>query len=378
MLRRLLFTLLSLVAIAAHATHNRAGEITFEYVGPYPALTYKITILTYTRTSSTQADRPSLDSVYFGDNSPSAIFYRTSKTNLGNDISKNTYVGYHTYPGNGTFVIRFEDPNRNEGVVNIPSSIDVPFYVESTLIIDPYRFPNNSPVLTYPPIDRGCVGRRFIHNANAYDPDGDSLSYELTVCRGTAGLPIPGYTFPNASFTLDSITGDLVWDAPIQTGEYNVAFKIVSWRRGVNLGYVVRDMQILIGNCSNLPPVIDPVNDTCALAQDSIGFDVTAIDPNGNRVQLSATGGPFEVSNSATFTAIQFNNDTAISRFSWITDCDNVRIQPYYVQFKAQDVVPIDSIPLVSLEGAFIRVIGPPPAALQATASGNSITLDWQ
>jgi hypothetical protein len=188
MLRRILLFLLSLVAWSAQATHNRAGEITFEYVGPYPALTYKITIITYTRTSSTQADRPSLDSVYFGDNSPFAVFYRTSKLNLGNDISKNTYIGYHTYPGNGTFVIRFEDPNRNEGVVNIPSSIDVPFYIESTLIIDPYRFPNNSPVLTYPPIDRGCVGRRFIHNANAYDPDGDSLSYELKDCRFPATL----------------------------------------------------------------------------------------------------------------------------------------------------------------------------------------------
>jgi hypothetical protein len=137
-------------------------------------------------------------------------------------------------------------------------------------------------------------------------------------------------------------------------------------------------MQILIGNCSNLPPVIEPVNDTCVLAGDSIGFDVTAIDPNGHRVNLSATGGPFEVTNEADFTAIQFNNDTAISRFSWVTDCDNVRLQPYYVQFKAQDVVPLDSVSLVSLEGAFIRVFGPPPSTLNATASSNEIMLDWQ
>jgi gliding motility-associated-like protein len=379
MLRQLLTVLLFLVAFATQATHNRAGEITFEYVGPFPALTYKITIITYTRTSSVQADRPSLDSVYFGDNSPYASIPRNSKTNLGNDISKNIYIGYHTYPGNGTFVIRFEDPNRNEGVVNIPNSIDVPFYIESTLIIDPYRFPNNSPILTYPPIDRGCVGRTFVHNANAFDPDGDSLSYELTFCRGAGGLTIPGYTYPiaSSSFTLDPFTGDLVWDAPVQPGEYNVAFKIVSWRNGVNLGYVTRDMQILIADCNNDPPEFFPISDTCVIAEDTINFQVTAFDPNGNRVILSATGGPFEVADSARFTPIISNNDTVISNFNWATTCSLIRRQPYYVQFRAQDIVPFDSISLVSLKGVFIYIYGPPPTSLTAVAVGNHIDLNW-
>ena len=379
MQRLLLLVLLLFVATAAQATHNRAGEITFEYVGPFPALTYKITIITYTRTSSVQADRPSLDSVYYGDNTPYAVFYRSSKVNLGNDISKNVYVNYHTYPGNGTYVIRFEDPNRNEGVVNIPNSVDVPFYVESVLIIDPYRFPNNSPVLTYPPIDDGCVGRTFIHNPNAYDPDGDSLSYELTVCRGTNGLPIPGYSTPIAStsFSLDAYTGDLIWDAPVFPGEYNVAFKIVSWRNGVNLGYVTRDMQILISDCNNHPPEFEPLSDTCIVAGDTLNFDVVAIDPDGNRIVLSATGGPFEVMDSATFTAVQSNNDTAISNFNWATTCSLVRRQPYYVQFKAQDIVPFDSVSLVSLKGVFIHIYGPAPDTLTAVSVGSTIELNW-
>ncbi len=377
---RLLFTvMLLLVAFASQATHNRAGEITFEYVGPFPALTYKITIITYTRTSSVQADRPSLDSVYFGDNSPYVSIPRSIKSNLGNDISKNIYIGYHTYPGNGTFVIRFEDPNRNEGVINIPNSIDVPFYIESTLIIDPYRFPNNSPVLTYPPIDRGCVGRTFVHNANAFDPDGDSLSYELVFCSGASGLPIPGYTYPiaSSSFTLDPFTGDLVWDSPVQPGEYNVAFKIISWRNGVNLGYVTRDMQIVIADCNNDPPEFFPLADTCVIAGDTVDFHVTAFDPNGNRVLLSASGGPFEVQDSARFTPIISNNDTVISNFNWPTTCSLIRRQPYYVQFRAQDIVPFDSISLVSLKGVFIYIYGPPPTSLNAVAVGNHIDLNW-
>src|SRR5437899_2550696 len=49
------------------ATHNRAGEITYRHVGSDRSLEYEITITTYTRTSSVQADRPTLDSVHLGD-----------------------------------------------------------------------------------------------------------------------------------------------------------------------------------------------------------------------------------------------------------------------------------------------------------------------
>lgn len=373
------FLFLILAGTAARATHNRAGEITFKYLGPYPALTYEITITTYTRTSSTQADRPALDSVYFGDGSPPAVFIRTSQVVLGNDISRNTYVKNHTYLGNGVYEIRFEDPNRNEGVINIPNSVEVPFYVSSQLVIDPFRGLNSSPILAYPPIDRGCVGRIFVHNANAYDPDGDSLSYELTVCRGRNGNPIPGYTFPAASgsFSMNSVTGDLTWDSPLLQGEYNIAFRIYEWRNGVQLGFVTRDMQVVIGTCNNFPPQLFAINDTCVVAGDTLQFDVTAIDPDGNNVQLTSTGGPYLISNPATFVPLTLNNDTVRSRFTWATNCNHIQRQPYYVQYKAKDQVHPDSISLVSLSGTFIRVIGPAPQNAMATPSGNAIQLNW-
>lgn len=363
----------------ALATHNRAGEITMEFLGPLPALKYRATIITYTKTSSFAADRPSLDSVYWGDGAID-IFYRAQKIDLGNDISKNIYYGEHTYSGNGVFIIHFEDPNRNEGVINIPNSIDVPFYVETELIINPYNgAPDNSPVLNYPPIDRGCVGRTFIHNPAAYDPDGDSLSYELTVCRGAGGLPIPGYTFPATSgtFSINAVTGDLIWDTPLQAGEYNVAFHIYEWRKGHPIGYITRDMQILIGNCNNRPPEIFTVNDTCVIAGDTLRFNVTAIDPDQNNVVLSGYGGPFEIPDSAVLVPVQQNNDTVVSEFNWATACNHIRSQPYYAQFRAKDIVPQDSISLVDLGGTFIRVIGPPPQNTAAVANNNSITVSW-
>src|SRR4051812_10298808 len=107
-----LFFLMTL-SFSGYATHNRAGEITYEFVGANAQdLTYKVTITTYTKTSSIQADRPSLPDVAWGDGS-TATFVRSIKTDLPNDISVNTYINSHTYAGNGSYLISFTDPNRN-------------------------------------------------------------------------------------------------------------------------------------------------------------------------------------------------------------------------------------------------------------------------
>ncbi len=384
MLNRLRYLILTIFFFAAclptFATHNRAGEITYKWIGVNLSdYKYEITITTYTKTSSFQADRPSLDSVYFGDSSTPVQFFRDSKTDLPDDISINVYKQVHTYLGPGNYLIHFTDPNRNEGVVNIPNSVLVPFYIESLLVINPFLGPNSSPVLTYPPIDRGCVGQIFIHNPNAFDPDGDSLAYQLTICNEGPNQQISGYIFPAAShsFSINAYTGDLVWDSPLARGEYNVAFNIFQYKRGALVGFVRRDMQIIIGTCTNQPPVIAALNDTCVLAGSTLNVVVTATDPDGNNVTLSASGGPFLVTDTPTFTPLQINNDTVSSRFTWIPGCDKVRSQNYYVQFKAKDNTGNDTTSLVDLRGLFIRVIGPGPSANNAAANGGSIDVHW-
>ncbi len=92
-----------------------------------------------------------------------------------------------------------------------------------------------------PPYDKAAYGYVFIHNPAAYDPDGDSLSYQMTVCTREDGKPIDNYTLPPAtkSIRVDSISGDLIWDTPADTGKFNVAMEITgmeewreNWRGG--------------------------------------------------------------------------------------------------------------------------------------------------
>lgn len=353
------------------ATHQRSGEITYEHLS---GLTYRFTIVTYTYTPS-PADRPEID-VLWGDGSFSTL-YRTSKINMENDISKNVYVGEHTYAGNGSYTISFEDPNRNAGIVNIPSSVTIPFYIETTLIINPFLGSNSSPQLLNPPIDNGCTNVPYYHNPGAYDVDGDSLSYSLISCRGYDGEVIPGYNLPNASnsISIDPVTGDFVWDSPTMVGEYNIAIQIQEWRAGMLICQMVRDMQISIAACENEPPIIE-AHDTCITAGTVINMDVTARDEEGSIVDLSATSECFLLSNSpATFSNV-IGQTPLTTRLHWSTNCQHVRKQAYSVVIKAKDNGP--HVELTSFKTIFITVVAPKPDSLEAQAIGNEIKLTWQ
>jgi hypothetical protein len=161
-----------------------------------------------------------------------------------------------------------EDPNRNEGVINIPGSVDIKFAVKTVLQINSSIGVNNTPVLLTPPYDRAVKGQVFIHNPGAYDVDGDSISYKLTPCLGDNSKTIPVFMYPNAtkSLRVDSIKGDLIWDAPPEVGIYNIAMLIEEWRNGVRISSIVRDMQLEVYDSPNKPPVIDPLPEICVIA----------------------------------------------------------------------------------------------------------------
>lgn len=368
-----------LFMLAARATHNRAGEITYRHLGGFQ---YEATIITYTKAES-PADRPEVG-INWGDGSTDTI-PRINGNGQGElvapDIKKNIYIGVHTYPGPSVYILSFEDPNRNGGVVNIPNSVNIPFYVSTQLIINPFLGINNSVQLLNPPIDEACTGQIFIHNPGAYDPDGDSISYKIVPCLGENGSAIPGFNQPLASisFTLNPITGDLIWDSPLPggIGEYNVALVLEEWRNGFLIGLVTRDMQINVVPCQNEPPQINPVADICVDAGDTVTFAVQAIDGDSpvQLVTLSANGGPllFAPPDNAEFAPLSLFGSVS-QQFSWVTSCVHVRKQPYLVSFKAVD----NGNPnLASFESVNIRVVAQGPDSISALPTGNQIQVNW-
>lgn len=391
---RLWWVLILLFAThVARATHNEAGEILVCHVGGPGSLTYQVTIITYTNPNS-PADRPEfiLD---WGDGSPLDTIARDSADDVevaGINTRRNLYIKEHGYPGPGVYLLQYIDPNRVADVVNIPGSVNVPMSVQTQLVIS-VAGNNCSPRFLTPPIQNACLGELWVHNPGAYDADGDSLSFEPMICLGAdlngdgSGDPIPGYLFPdqvlpgaNNQYSIDPATGTITWDAPRKSGIYNIAFIVREWRwingQWVSIGWVERDMQVIVGPCNNRPPVLDAVRDTCVEAGTLLQFTVMANDPDvGQTITLGAVGAPFQVASSpAIFNSAPAQNHVE-GFFSWNTNCSHVRQQPYLAVFNARD--NYNPVQLQDFESVFITVVAPAPENPVAVPHGAVMELSW-
>ena len=394
------------------ATHNRAGELTYIWLGPN---TLQVTISTWTKASSVAADRDSL-AIHWGDGSPDLAVARTNGppggccgipngVMLGNDIKYNTYISTHTYPGappppNNFYVVSMTDPNRNGGIINIAQSVNVQFYIEDTVF-----FPSNvqdigydnSPVCLNPPIDFAYVGDTFWHNPAVYDAAGDSINFRMIIPLQTEGIIVPGYGdptdyptsgSPNNIETLNIHTGMYMWATPQWAGIYNVAFLISWYRRGFLMGTIDRDMQIIVLDDTTSPAVVNIPIDTCVRAGDALITTITGTDPNHTHtVTLTGYGGPLagdptifpDSLSPATFTnpvgQTPITGNPAEGLFRWNTVCQDIREQPYEIVFKAENN---NVNPKVDLKTWQIEVIAPPPMDLVDTFSSNHVVLNWE
>jgi gliding motility-associated-like protein len=373
------------------ATHNRAGEI---HIRQIDSLTVEATIITWTKASSINADRDTL-TICWGDGTCQAVVRYNGPGGKGviypNDIKYNLYKAVHRYPAPVRYRISMTDPNRIAGILNVnpPSSDNVPFHIETIYSFQDFQFDgrNTTPYLQQPPIDVACVGKPFKHNPNAYDPDGDSLSYEFIVPLQGVGVPVPNYSYPfqigagiNNFMSINHVTGDILWIAPQIAGEYNLAFIVVSWRDGVPIDTTVRDMQIRVETCSNNPPQVAVVSKVCVIAGNTVKLKVTATDPDPfNLVQLSGLGAPLNLDISpATFNAPPgYILPPVTGDFFWQTTCEHISNQPYTMVFKAIDSLDKNTPQLADLKTVSIKVVGPPPEDLQAAAQQGEVELSW-
>lgn len=368
----------------ASATHNRAGEITYKHVSGF---TYEFTITTYTKVSgiSGDADRTRLG-ISWGDGTFDSLD-RASEIFLADDIKQNKYIGRHTYSGPFKYVVGVTDPNRIENIINISNSVAALFYLEDTVIVSNPNIIgyNNSPQLLNPPIEYGNVGQVFTHNPNAFDPDGDSLSYYIMSPLEANNIPVNGYTPPNLispgpdnQISINQQTGELTWDAPQVAGIYNIVIVIREYRGGVFIGTVMRDLQIIVDATSNRPPNLNIPLQLCKVVGDTIQFTAVASDPNlPDRVTLSANGGPFTVSNSpATFTPGSPANPVS-GVFRWATNCSHLLKNDYQVVFNAVD--NFQGPPLTNSQTLTIKLLAPPPKNIISSLDipTKSVLLRW-
>jgi gliding motility-associated-like protein len=407
----LYFLFLCGLSFAAQATHLKGGEITVKRVSD-KTLTFEFTLTTYTENNRANVEQNTVN-FCFGDGSSILAARRSAgyPINLGNGTMKNVYKIQYTYPAASLFYkVSVAVPNRNDGVLNITRSVDVPFYVETIFSINAGLGLNSTPILLNPAVDlTAVVGQPFIHNSNAVDAEGDSLAYRLSVSRTGAeltcdpasrGLLAPNFKQPNevsatpSSFTINAKTGDLIWKSPQEVGIYNCAFIIEEWRNGVKISETVRDMQIEVKDLDNRGPLLTVPADVCVQAGTRINQTITAIDQVSKTgrvdpITITSSGNVYAIDTTysvkppnATFTAAARQTAlTAIGTFNWQTDCVHIRKEGYDVFFKAEDFPPVTSAGASNLVDSKIwniRVLAPAVKNVTATAGiGTSIALRW-
>lgn len=191
---------------------------------------------------------------------------------------------------------------RNTGINNLTNSASQNIFVECTFD-NTVTQTNSSPYFSNPPIAYFCINQLANVNYAAIDPDGDSLVYESIDPRTNASCtysPSPIFAAPyntiepfptGNTFTLNTSTGAITF-VPTQIGKWVYTIKVKEYRNGVFIGYIMRDIQIVVDNCNTPSPVlgvdtltvvggqlVNGVVQGCATDTLSFCFDITSTYP---------------------------------------------------------------------------------------------------
>ena len=362
MKKRILLLVLGLFSFFTNsfAVHNHAGVITYKQLDDN---TIEASVITYTKTNPFQRD-----SLYlcWGDGACEVVLRVNGPDNDGNGIPDgevidaffqvNIYTALHTYAAFGQYTLSMTDPNRNAAIINMnfPNADMVPFHIQTEFKLNALsgNDTNQSPVILEPPIIRAFVDLSYSYTPNAYDPDGDSLVYELTIPLQDDGSEVPNYHWPNEINTnppgqnilsLDNKTGVLFWDSPQVAGEYTIAYLIKSYHDGELIDQMYLDFLVIVEDDPDLYPEIEienissntllPVN-----VGDTVQLAIEAFDPDINQeIEITSSSGLYDYfNNPATFESMVTGN-TGTATFEWIVLEEHVREQPYQVVIKVAD-----------------------------------------
>jgi hypothetical protein len=300
MMRSLLTTLaIVLSMLTARATHMSGGEIYWDCLGNNQ---YRITMVIYRDCAGINVD----PSYTLQVTSPCGNTTLVVSTPGGQEISQlcnqqlpnstcnggslpgiqqYIYTGTITLPPCNFWTISYTNIYRNNAIVNLQNPGAQRTYIRAT--INNSAVPcNDSPQFTNTAIPFVCLGFPITYSFGAFDPESDSLSYQLISAMGINGAPL-AYVSPNTGalpipgLTLNPATGQVNFTLSTQ-GNWVVVVQVNHWVNGQIVGTVMRDMQFVAYPCTNDPP--DP---TTGVIQNVTG---TAVQTGPRAIRVCESG----------------------------------------------------------------------------------------
>lgn len=460
-----IFFLLLGMSFHSRATHVMGGEITWECQGG----NYVFTLVFYRDCGGTEVNtisenikvwnHPTLTTINLPfvsriDISPTCNPVPGSPAQLdcgtgvagGNGIGATEKITYRSapiaIPGTppvGGWAFTYENFSRSGALTNITN----PSIYGITIAAKMYAIPgavsgcvDSSPKFLQEPYLVSCAGTPFQYNMNAVDPDLDSLAIDFGIPYNNLNggiynlpanpVPIPfepvfSYASPtpgvglnpaNIPAAIDPITGSLTFTS-YSVGNYVVKVLVKSFRHGVLIAEVEREMQLIVLACTaaNNPPIINApfgggLFETTVNAGTLVNFNLSSTDiellqdgsPQSNLLTASGPmfGTNFTSNLGCAIAPCATLNATPIisgiqgvsTTFAWQTSCDHLvgadgnalDTIPYNFVFKIQD--DFCQVPKVSYATVTIYVVNPgviqAPAinCIHSDAAGN-VTIDW-
>ncbi|MEL7532527.1 MAG: SprB repeat-containing protein, partial [Bacteroidota bacterium] len=259
---------------------------------------------------------------------------------------------------------------RNGAITNLVNPNGQRIYIEATLNNVAVTC-NSSPIFTNKPVPFLCDGSPFLYNNGAIDPDGDSLAFMLIPPRnkssnnppndinfsGNFSPPYPLTTAPANAFNFDQLSGQMDF-TPSGLQQAVVTVLVKEYRNGVLIGTVLRDIQLVVINCANQAPQLDPPsnitggtlngNTFSVCAGNTLSFDLVANDPDvGN--SLTFDSDVLQALAGASFSQTFGNPNTA--SISWPTTVNDTGT--YFISFLLYD----DGCPLIASQVVGFNII---------------------
>lgn len=173
-----------------------------------------------------------------------------------------TYTGTITLPAQcADWEISWVHCCRNGAITNLAStpSMYINAFINNTNAVTPC---NNSPTFSNLPVPYICAGQLFNYNHGIIEPDGDSVVYSMISPMTTNGAPIAFAT--GYSVTNPVITSNNQFNVSQTSGQLNfqpsgpqvcvLAMRVCEYRNGNLIGCTMRDIQVVVLNCSNKLP----------------------------------------------------------------------------------------------------------------------------
>lgn len=374
---------LLLISTSSFATHLAGGELTYRWIS---GTTYEFTATFYRDCAGVNAPS-TLVLEYYSASCPGANRKQATLNPVpgtGQEITFACGAGQTTCNGglspgfqewkyratvdlkkNCTdWVFSWSTGKRNNAITTLVNPGGADMYIEATL--DNVNAPTaSSPTFTNVPVTLVCAGQTFAYNQGALDPNGDSLSYSF-ICPRTNSSTCVTYNSPysptnpiasSPGVTIDPLTGDIVMNpTTIQVGVATIL--VNKYRNGLLIGSVLRDMEILVVNCSNTLPTATGINGTNVFADticagSTVCFNVLSNDLDAGQVVTMTWNNAIP---GATF--ITSGSPYPTGTFCWTPSLADARTSPYTFTVTVKD----NNCPINGVQSYAFSVWVPPIA----------------